>query len=164
MSDALAPWPEGLPTVALSIIQPWAWLIVHGHKDIENRDWCARFRGRVLIHTGKTAPGEDEMEDLMSGLSPVTGKPIPNFTPPENFFDPPRGGIVGVAEIVDCVSVSRSPWFVGKYGFVLKNAQPLPFRPCRGQPGFFTPDYTPAAPKSPRAPKQKPVSPQGRLL
>jgi hypothetical protein len=24
---------------ALSIKQPWAWLIVNGHKDIENRDW-----------------------------------------------------------------------------------------------------------------------------
>ncbi|WP_206002040.1 ASCH domain-containing protein [Paraburkholderia aromaticivorans] len=37
---------------ALSIRQPWAWLIVKGHKDIENRTWSTRFRGRVLIHAG----------------------------------------------------------------------------------------------------------------
>jgi len=31
---------------ALSILQPWAWLVVNGHKDIENRTWGTGFRGR----------------------------------------------------------------------------------------------------------------------
>ena len=35
---------------ALSIRQPWAWLILHGGKDIENRTWATKLRGRVLIH------------------------------------------------------------------------------------------------------------------
>lgn len=35
---------------ALSILQPWAWLIVNGNKDIENRNWHTRFRGRFLVH------------------------------------------------------------------------------------------------------------------
>lgn len=35
---------------ALSIRQPWAWLIVNGHKDIENRSWPTRFRGKFLVH------------------------------------------------------------------------------------------------------------------
>jgi hypothetical protein len=39
---------------ALSIRQPWAWLIVHGHKDIENRTWTTTFRGRFLVHAGRT--------------------------------------------------------------------------------------------------------------
>src|SRR5690348_2447825 len=38
---------------ALSIRQPWAWLILHAGKDIENRDWSTRFRGQVLIHAAK---------------------------------------------------------------------------------------------------------------
>jgi hypothetical protein len=38
---------------ALSIRQPWAWLILHAGKDIENRDWPTRFRGRFLIHAAK---------------------------------------------------------------------------------------------------------------
>lgn len=35
---------------AITIKQPWASLIVHGIKDIENRTWLTHFRGRVLIH------------------------------------------------------------------------------------------------------------------
>lgn len=38
---------------ALSILQPWPWLILHAWKDIENRTWPTRFRGRFLIHAGK---------------------------------------------------------------------------------------------------------------
>lgn len=33
----------------LTVKQPWASLIVHGIKDIENRSWQTNFRGRVLI-------------------------------------------------------------------------------------------------------------------
>ena len=49
----------------------------------------------------------------------------------------PRGGIVGHADIVDCVSKSNSPWFFGEYGFVLENAKPMPFRSIKGKLGFF---------------------------
>jgi ASCH domain len=37
---------------ALSVRQPWAWLIVQGFKGIENRTWQTSFRGTVLIHAG----------------------------------------------------------------------------------------------------------------
>jgi hypothetical protein len=37
------------------------------------------------------------------------------------------GGIVGMAEIIDCVQRHPSKWFEGPYGFVLKNRQALPF-------------------------------------
>lgn len=132
---------ERLPTVALSIMQPWAALIVYGLKDIENRSWSTRFRGPVLIHAGKKRDG-DAQDDVDGFLHPVTGESLPwdGLT-----FD--TGGVVGVAEIVDCVSRSDSPWFVGEYGFLIRNARPLPFRPCRGQLGFFTPDFSPPAPK-----------------
>ena len=48
-----------------------------------------------------------------------------------------RGGIIGRVEIVDCVERSDSPWFCGKFGFVLANPKPFPFVPCKGQLGFF---------------------------
>lgn len=48
-----------------------------------------------------------------------------------------RGGIIGVAEIVDCVEASDSPWFFGRYGFVLRNARPVDFIPVKGALGFF---------------------------
>ena len=33
---------------ALSIQQPWAWFIVNGYKDVENRTWSTKFRGRPM--------------------------------------------------------------------------------------------------------------------
>lgn len=113
---------------ALSIKQPWAWLIAHGYKDIENRDWPTKHRGEFLIHASK---GFDD-----EGLAYVLEHcPDIAFVPKKNEF--PRGGIVGKAEIVDCVAAHDSRWFFGDFGFVLKNAQPLMFYPCKGQLSFF---------------------------
>ena len=53
------------------------------------------------------------------------------------FDDLQRGGIIGSVEIVDCVRESASPWFVGEFGFALRDPQPLPFVPWKGQLGFF---------------------------
>ncbi len=111
---------------ALSIQQPWAWLIVAGFKDIENRSWRTSYRGPVLIHAGKKYDGDrDDWE------WPEIERPV--------HFD--MGGIVGEAEIVDCVTSSPSRWFYGEYGFVIRNARPLSFRPCRGMLSFFTPTF-----------------------
>ena len=124
-------------------MQPWAALIVHGVKDIENRSWSTRFRGPVLIHSGKKFD-DFAQDDVDGGIHPVTGE---QFEEPDGITYP-TGGIVGMAEIVGCVSQSSSPWFVGEFGFLIRNARPLPFRPCRGQLGFFTPDFTPPPPKA----------------
>lgn len=117
---------------ALSIRQPWAWLIVHGYKDIENRSWPTRFRGSVLIHAGKRF--DQNFDDAEDWAWYGVEKP--------DHLD--FGGIVGEALIVDCVSAYSSQWFTGPYGFVLREEHPLPFRPCRGLLGFFTPDFTQA--------------------
>ncbi len=126
-----------LPQLALSIMQPWAWLIVNGHKDIENRDWPTITRGWVAIHAGKRLD-RDCHECLEQGIHPVLGHLMRSTDGPMS-YDPPvdLGGIVGVAEIVDCVRSSESAWFVGKYGFVIRNARPVEFIPVRGQLGFF---------------------------
>jgi hypothetical protein len=57
----------------------------------------------------------------------------------------PLGGIVGVMEIVDCVTACESRCFYGPYGFLLRRAQPLRFVPCKGALGFFNPNIDPAA-------------------
>ena len=114
---------------ALSIRQPWAWLIINGHKDIENRSWYTHFRGEILVHAGKGMTQDEYLEaDIMAAENGVT---IPPFEELE------RGGIVGKVTITDCVSKSDSPWYMGQYGFVLKDAQPLPFQPFKGALGFF---------------------------
>ena len=116
---------------ALSIRQPWAWLIANGYKDIENRSWPTGYRGQFLIHAAKgmTRAEYEDGADLAAQL----GITIPSFDSLE------RGGIVGRATIVGCVEDSPSPWFFGKYGFVLKDAAALPFQTVRGRLGFFDP-------------------------
>jgi hypothetical protein len=49
--------------------------------------------------------------------------------------DMETGGVVGIAEIVDCVTDHRSRWFEGPYGFVLRNRRPLPFVKWTGSLG-----------------------------
>lgn len=121
---------------AFSIRQPWAWLIVNGHKDIENRSWSTKFRGRVLIHAGKEMT-DAEFEDAATSIAML--RPIDPL-PLGEMAKAPRGGIVGVATIVDCVPPARraSGWHVdGAFGFLIADARPLPFVPCKGALSFF---------------------------
>jgi hypothetical protein len=126
---------------ALSIQQPWAWFIVNGYKDVENRSWPTSFRGPVLIHAGKKFD-EDGWLYLKNGGFARTGEKAAQRLKQEGNITPRQmmqlcGGIVGVCEIVDCVKKSDSPWFFGEYGFVIKNAKPIPFMPYKGKLGFF---------------------------
>lgn len=120
---------------ALSIRQPWAWLITNGHKDIENRSWPTRFRGKFLIHASKGMTRE-EYDDALETCEIASAMSGQNIDVPA-FEDLERGGIVGEAEITGCVNKHPSPWFFGDHGFVIKNAKPLPFQPCKGALGFF---------------------------
>lgn len=127
---------------ALSIRQPWAWLILHGGKDIENRVWPTRFRGKFLIHAAKGMTIA-EWEEARDFVWHVAGESIALEIPTPKLLE--RGGIVGEAEIVGCISCAPRPpggsWFTGPYGFVLRNVKPLPFRPCKGALGFFEPKF-----------------------
>lgn len=118
--------------IALSIRQPWAWLIVNGDKPVENREWPTKFRGRFFIHAGKTMTRADydACWIFVNGFSQF------DLPSPESLV---RGGIIGEAELVDCVTTMDSPWFTGRYGFVLANVKPVTFIPCKGALGFFTP-------------------------
>ena len=116
---------------AISIRQPWAWLILHAGKNIENRDWPTRIRGRVLVHAGKTMYHTDYLDAKC-----FLDMSFPSIVlPAKESLE--RGGLVGSVEIADCVTTSDSPWFFGNFGFVLRNPKPMPFRPLAGQLGFF---------------------------
>jgi hypothetical protein len=99
---------EDLPVKALSIMQPWAWLIVNRHKAIENRDWPTRFRGPVAIHAGKKMDHEAD-HDVQTRTHPVTGGYL-DVTLTEAGRG--MGGIVGVADIVDCVERDKGRAFI----------------------------------------------------
>lgn len=117
---------------ALSILQPYAWLIVHGHKDIENRSWMTGFRGRFLVHAGKSYSRVDHQEYSLV-LADRFGVELPRYE------EMPRGAIVGAANLVDCVREHPSRWKdPGSWGFLLAAVEafktPVPYR---GQLNFF---------------------------
>jgi hypothetical protein len=120
----------------LSIRQPWASSIVLGDKRHENRTWPTRFRGRFYIHAAKGWTG-DERQDWLDFIEDRNLKPHLGGMAGLKFRDLPLGGIIGHADLVDCVTSSESPWFIGPYAFVLANVKPLPFTPCKGALGFF---------------------------
>lgn len=102
----------------ITIRQPWAYLIVNGSKDIENRTWATSYRGPVLIH---------------ASLSVNRALCLKHRLDPDELR---KGGVVEIAEIADCVVKNRSRWFFGPYGFVLRKRRPLPFIKWKGSLGL----------------------------
>jgi hypothetical protein len=120
---------------ALSIQQPWAWLILHAGKDVENRTWPAKYRGKFFIHTGKKF--DRESYEHIWKYNQNYGINRFMFPEPEDF---PKGGIVGLAELTDCVQKAESIWadhFEEIWNFVLENPVALDFVLLRGKLGFF---------------------------
>lgn len=117
--------------LALSVRQPWAWAMFYlaRPKDVENRSWATRVRGRILIHAAK-------------GMTPVeymdAQRAFPDVTWPAIHL-PQRGGIIGSVTITDCVTPSWTPsrWAFGPYCFLLADPKPSPFTPYRGLQRFF---------------------------
>lgn len=124
---------------ALSIKQPWAALLVHGLKRIEVRSWPTARRGRVFIHAARVPDRRSEVWERV----PVDLEDAARLT----------GGIVGCAEVVDCVAYRSAEAFAADrdghlndltwfeppvlYGFVFENAMPFPFQACSGWMRFF---------------------------
>lgn len=120
---------------ALSVRAPWWWYILHGGKDIENRDWYTNVRGRVLLHAGKSWVREDIALDHQAAVD-MGGQVIGRET--WQALRSASGCLVGSVEIIGCVRRSASRWFMGECGFVLSN--PIAFHtpiPYRGALGFF---------------------------
>lgn len=116
---------------ALTLRPSWAWLVVNGFKDIENRSWATRLRGRIWIHASSSPVTRAEYENF---VAICRYRRIKKFPAREDFQ---TGGIVGSVEIVDCVTKSRSYWFGGDHGFVLRNARRTRRKPMKGKLGFF---------------------------
>lgn len=115
---------------ALSIKQPWAHLIIHHGKNIENRSWHTKFRGRFLVHASQGMTKAEYAHGYQFALEcGITDLP--------RFDELKRGGIVGSVELVDSLDHSDSPWYMGQKAFVLRNPQFLPFTAYKGQLSFF---------------------------
>ena len=137
----------------LSIRQPWASLIAGGFKPVENREWSTSFRGRFLIHASKTF--DTEGYTWVCGNAPLLKLPFGFMQMKLSQF--PMGGIVGEADLVGCCTHHNSPWFVGPYAFVIKNAKQLPFVAMPGRLKFFNVEDSLMAPKKKGAGKSAPA-------
>ena len=122
------------------MMQPFAWLVTNGYLKIDDRTWSTMHRGPVAIHASKKFHGP-----YYDFVRKNLGWPMPA---PKDFD---YGGVVGVAELVDCteptapigsrmtkIDTTRAHFGApGHYGFVLANARALPFKEYRGKMGFF---------------------------
>jgi hypothetical protein len=135
----------------ISVIQPWATLIVLGVKRLETRTWRTPHRGRLAIHATRNFPEAARARCL--------AEPFHSLLRDAGYLhsaDLPRGAIVGAVELLDCVPgeealrlVTDSPepdfgdYGSGRWAWRLVNpcrlAAPVPF--C-GRLGLFeVPDF-----------------------
>ncbi len=138
------------PNVAcLSVRQPWASLIVNGVKPVENRAWSCAYRGRLVIHAGKTW-GSDEEEAYCSLLQIAIDHGDERRQEILSLSRSLLGGFVGSVVMRDCIGVREwyreggaafdgwKSWFVGPYGWAFTGAQAFPFIvPYKGAQGLF---------------------------
>jgi hypothetical protein len=117
----------------LSLREPWLSLILAGFKRVENRRWRTSYRGPLLLHAAR-AFDTDVPREMIARL---IGRPYAEWEAATPFR---TGGIVGMAQLVDCVRESPDPWHIkGQWGFILEDVRRLAFIACRGQLGLFDP-------------------------
>ena len=135
---------------AISVWQPWAWLIVHGHKTIETRSWPAPealVGQRIAIHAAQRIVTHPVWRHLVI-LAMQKDITIPLLN------DLDRGALVGTVELVEvreypdaesffkdghCHLCTNEALFEPiRYGWVFRDPEleesPIPLK---GRQGFF---------------------------
>ncbi len=134
---------------ALSLLQPWASLVMMGVKTVETRSWSTAYRGSLMIHASKGKAGS------LFASEPPFKKYIPDFN------KLPFGCILGKVtleqiypmEAFDMAdeSINRltleekafGDYSSGRYAWVLTEPQVfLEPVPARGMPGLWQPVIT----------------------
>lgn len=135
----------------ITIQQPWASLIIQGHKKIETRSWNTKYRGELLIHAGLSKPKPEIYHQLQGWTIPL-GVP--------SYGTLPYGAIIGSVNLVNVFRTEdlTSPlckqytgldrisnqeeafgdYSTGRYGWLLSD--PVMFDnpiPCKGQLGLW---------------------------
>lgn len=73
----------------LTVKEPWASLIINGYKKYEFRSWKTNYRGKLLIHAGKTLE-----KDVLPRFSCYN-------------IEYSSGAIIGEVDLVDCIEVDE---------------------------------------------------------
>lgn len=81
---------------ALSLYQPWAWLVAMGVKQYETRGWVTSYRGPLAIHASKRWTREEQAyARQFAHLCPELLKPLP------------LGAVLCVVELQACYHVEK---------------------------------------------------------
>lgn len=116
------------PLMCLTIRQPWAWSIINGGKDVENRSWLADYRGPLAIHVSAFRNWR-----AIGGCLEWIQQHVPLARiPSREELELSLGCIVGIVDVVDCVRHSSSKWATpDDWHWVLKNpnrVRPVPYK------------------------------------
>ncbi len=139
----------------LTVKQPWAWAIVHGGKDVENRvRSLGPYRGPVAIHAGLRIADGSAWTDPNVEAAMFRADSIPAWSTT-------LGAVIGVVDLVDAhrsYECWHKPWkwetadayngdFCSSWAMpdhhhlVLANPRPLPRPiPATGRLGLWRPD------------------------
>jgi hypothetical protein len=123
---------------ALTIIQPWASLIVLGEKRIETRSWRTKYRGPILIHAGKSVDHDICKTNPFSAALVDHGIIFKQ--------DMPIGSIIAKCNLIDCLRITHEDgieaqlendfiveaneycfgdYSPGRFAWILDNVEPL---------------------------------------
>lgn len=131
--------------MTLSVRQPWAWLILRpdiqgeqlrrdmagsGYfRDVENRPFPTSHVGRLYIYA---APGTREEFEQAARFAADRGiEELPEIDQVDS------GGLVGHVRLTGCARHSPSRWFVGPWGWLLREPVVQELRPCAAGAGIF---------------------------
>ena len=95
---------------ALSLLQPWASLVVLGHKHIETRSWNTKYRGKLLIH----ASGKKGHVDLREDEFYKHYCPLYERNKIEAIEKLPIGSIIGKVNLLEVITTERARELIGE--------------------------------------------------
>lgn len=148
---------------ALSLRQPWAWLVVTGYKTIETRTWKTNYRGLLLIHaSGKwDKRAEADYRAILEEAYRGTGLPILPLHNIERAYRSSAidsvkftGGIIGFVGLSACMPFTKLEWhytakrhlvplgwgYEGRLAWHMYNATKFPESiACKGMLKLWTP-------------------------
>jgi hypothetical protein len=129
----------------LTVKNPWAWLIIYGGKDIENRMKKINYRGRIAIHCSKLS---DYMAYFNKGIEdPILRKAFDEVNDRQDEIESLNGKIIGTVNLYNCTYPAltkaaefNSPWAEAEAAWHYWLKDPVAFNdpiPARGMLGLW---------------------------
>ena len=95
------------PVKALTVLQPWAQLLAMGVKMFETRSWKTAYRGKLVIHAGKTPPQIDQLDKAFIHALGASGLKLDNI---------PKLPLGAAVCVCDLVGVWRAESVAAQFG------------------------------------------------